>query len=79
MTINIGQLEEFKHNRVWKEIVKVLESWLTEIHMELEDPEMVLSDKILHRLGGNAQSIRRFIDILDLMIINIEGEERENV
>lgn len=71
------QMEEFfEHSHIWKDIKHELGLWLEDMRNELEDPSMVQTDKILHRLGGNAETLRRVLDLPDSLVYNI-GRELE--
>jgi len=51
--------EDFAKGPVWADMVDELNRWLDDIHVSLEDPNGDMADKSLHRLGGNAETIRK--------------------
>jgi hypothetical protein len=52
----------------WQDIKAELEIWLSDIRTMAEDPDGSLSNKSLHRLGGNAESIRRMLLLPDVLL-----------
>lgn len=75
----LASFEDFKKTVIWQDIQKELLDWLDMIHVELEDPSVGIedgvSDKVLHRLGGNAQSVRRAINIVDIIIEELKQDQ----
>ena len=53
------EFEDFVKSSIWADIVNELNLWLGDIHVALEDPNGDMEDKALHRLGGNAETIRK--------------------
>jgi len=65
--------EDFVKGSVWADIVKELNLWLEDIHIVLEDPNGDLEDKALHRLGGNAETIRKVHQMPEVIRDNIKA------
>ena len=78
MSVTLAQWKDFKSTNIHKEIQKEFHSWLSDIRMELEDPRGDYTDKELHRLGGNAETVRRSIGVIDIIINRIEMEKEAN-
>ena len=68
MRSSVGQLKDFKSSMIWKDIVEELEVWLGMIHEALENQGVELSHRHLDRLGGCAEAVRNFGDILNVLI-----------
>lgn len=51
-----------------------LNAWLDSIRDELEDPGNAYDDKTLHRLGGNAETLRRVLALPEVLIALLEAE-----
>ena len=64
-----GQIEDFSQSMVWRDICEELDIWLERIRDEVEDPDGKCTDKTLHRLGGNAQTIRNVKLILETLLL----------
>ena len=54
-----------------------LTAWLKDVQLALEDPDNILLDKTLHRLGGNAEAIRYALVLLDVTLANLEDDIRD--
>jgi len=54
-----------------------LVAWLKDIQLTLEDSDNILLDKTLHRLGGNAESLRYALALLDITLANLEDDIRD--
>jgi hypothetical protein len=70
-------LEEFKTSSIWEDLSEELKIWLGLIHFQLEDSQLELTDKELHRLGGNAEAIRHMQGIIDYLILNRTQQDEE--
>lgn len=71
METNRHDLENFfRSSKIWSDIENELETWLEEIHRQLENNGGELSGRILDRLGGNAEAIRNVIDIETSIMAN---------
>ncbi len=75
----LGAFRDFAESSIWADIQKELADWLDDIHLELEDHMTIkdggLSDKILHRLGGNAEFSRRAMNIVPIIIEQLEQDK----
>lgn len=60
----------------WLDLQDELNAWLVSIHDALEDPDDFLTDKTLHRLGGNAQVIRRILALPDVLLTYLEAQSK---
>ena len=63
---SINEFKDFLKTNIWHDIQNELLDWLDVIHCQLEDPSVGstelpggITDKELHRLGGNAETIRK--------------------
>ena len=76
------EFEEFEKSNLWKDMVTELTVWLGEIRNNLEDPDGSLTDKQLHKLGGNAETIRNVFRLPETVRLNIkalnEAKEQPN-
>lgn len=68
MRSTIGQLRDFKGSVIWTDIVEELEVWLGMIHEQLENHGLAEDHRMLDRLGGCAEAVRNFSDVLDVLI-----------
>ena len=68
MRSSIGQLRDFKASGIWTDIVEELGVWLGQIHEQLENHGLTESHRQLDRLGGCAEAVRNFSDILEVLI-----------
>ncbi len=68
MKSSIGQLRDFKSSAIWQDITSELEVWLGQIHEQLENIGVAMEPRELDRLGGCAEAIRNFHDIVDVLI-----------
>ena len=78
MRSTIGQLMDFKEGFIWADITDELEVWLKQIHQQLENHGMASDHRMLDRLGGSAEAIRNFEDIIDTLIDLSENKEVED-
>jgi len=60
--------KDFKDSFIWKDMKSEFGLWLDDIHAQLEDPNGELSDKRLHRLGGNAETLHNVLNFVDIII-----------
>lgn len=74
MISTIGQLRDFKESFIWKDITEELDIWLHQIHEQLENHGMASSHRQLDRLGGCAEAIRNFNDILEVLTAVAEDD-----
>jgi len=74
MKSTIEQLDNFSESFIWQDIMEELESWLKDIHKGLEDAGNTMSDKHLHRLGGNAEAVRNFMQMPEQMLMNLKDD-----
>jgi len=78
MHLHISQLEEFKKNPVWLEIVAEIEREISMIIADLENSpkeQMVIGDKLIHSTEfhqGKLVAIRRIHELPDIMIEELE-------
>lgn len=63
--------DDFMKSTIWEDIVQEMEVWLEGLHEELEDSGGMTPDKTLHRIGGNAQAIRMFMQMPERIRDNI--------
>jgi len=54
-----------------------LVAWLKDVQIALEDPDNILLEKTLRRLGGNAEALRYALALLDITLANLEDDVRE--
>ena len=70
---SVQDFEDFVKSSVWADIVEELNLWLGDIHVSLEDPNGNMRDKLLHRLGGNAETIRKVHLMPEIIRDNIKA------
>ena len=70
-----GQLEDFKSSSIWFDIREELSKWLNEIHEQLENQGLHLDHRGLDRLGGCAEAVRSFDQIVEVLIGLAEEDE----
>ena len=68
-----AEFEDFVKGNVWADMVDELNRWLGDIHISSEDPNGDLEDKALHRLGGNAETIRKVHLMPEILRDNIKA------
>lgn len=68
---SVKDFDDFVESGVWKDIKNELDIWLKMIHIALEDPNSNLTDKALHRLGGNAETIQKMFIMPEVVRKNI--------
>ena len=68
---------EFMKGSVWKDMSDEIDTWLDDIHVALEDPDGLLSEKELNRLGGNAEFARKFMLMPETIRDNILADAEE--
>lgn len=70
--------KEFGEGNIWQDILNDLDVWLRGVHEAMEDPEERLTDREQARLRGNAEAIRKFVLLPEVLHDNIladkEGE-----
>ena len=81
---SLAVFEDFSQSSLWSDIQNEILDWLDAIHIELEDHytgskecPTGLSDKELHRLGGNAQALRKVLDVMTYIIEDLKQEKEE--
>lgn len=65
------EMEDFIMSPGWADIKSQLLAWLEDIRDSLEDQDNILLDKTLHRLGGNAELLRRVIALPSVTLANL--------
>jgi hypothetical protein len=78
MRSTVGMVEEFSENKVWQDMVELFGIWLEDIRDQLEDPSGLTTDKVLARLAGNAEALRRCMHAPEWLINHLEGKEQED-
>ena len=80
MLCSRGQIKEFASSAMWKDINAELEIWLGQIHEQLENHGMDCDHRKLDRLGGAAEAVRNFGDILTVLdgILEAENEDGDH-
>jgi len=66
--------DEFMKSAVWEDMLKEMNDWLGDIHKGLEDPGGLTDDKLLHRLGGNAETIHNIMQMPETIRDNIKDD-----
>jgi len=61
----------------WQDMKNQLEAWLSDVRDTLEDPENIYLDRTLHRLGGNAEALRRVLMLPSETLKNLREKRRE--
>ena len=74
MKSTIGQLRDFKESFIWQDMCEELDVWLEQVREQLEDPDSVFDDRQIHKLQGNAETIRNTKNIVDILIGLAEEE-----
>ena len=70
---SVKDLEDFMKSVIWRDMVLELSIWLRMAHISLEDPNSDTEDKVLHRLGGNIETIRRVLLLPEVVRDNIKA------
>ncbi len=81
--------EDFVESSIWQDIQREFQDWLDAVHIGLEDPMIGseqlpsgVTDKELHRFGGNAETLRKALNVVNIIIEQLkqdkEGEEHDN-
>ena len=80
----LGDFKDFSESQIWRDIQSELLDMLDQVHIQLEDPwigsekfPLGITEKELHRLGGNAETLRRMGGILDIIMQDLEQESEE--
>jgi len=58
---SVSEFEAGLESNFWKDVSGQLETWIIDIRDALEDPDGLIPEKVLNRLGGNAEAIRRVL------------------
>lgn len=74
-----NDIRNFMKSTIWQDFQHELLGWLRDVHVNLEDTDTKSSDKLLHRLGGNAETIRHVLRMPEVMIMNIEDDLQTNI
>ena len=61
----------------WQDMKNQIEAWLSDVRDALEDSDNVYFDKTLHRLGGNAEALRRVLILPNETLKNLNEKRRE--
>jgi len=77
MRSGVGQLKEFSRSGIWLDILDELGIWLNQIHEQLENHGMECDHRMLDRLGGCAEAVRNFSDIVNVLTDLAEGSKGE--
>ena len=72
-----NEFKEWTEMPACQDYMNQLNAWLKDAQFALEDPDNVLLDKTLHRLGGNTEALRRAILLFDTTLANLEDDIRE--
>jgi len=75
---SLVSFRESLEGNFWLDLEDELNAWLGDVHIMLEDPDGMLTEKELNRLGGNAEAIRRFLKMPQVMIENVESDREED-
>uniref|UniRef100_A0A6M3K157 Uncharacterized protein n=2 Tax=viral metagenome TaxID=1070528 RepID=A0A6M3K157_9ZZZZ len=70
-----AEFDRFMDSGIWEDMIHELKVWLSAIHINLEDPEA--EEKILRRLGGNAETIRRVLMLPVMIRDNIIDDNKQ--
>ena len=62
---------------IWEDLLNELKLWLRDVHGDLEDPTGENPVGTLRRLGGNAQAIRRFMLMPEVIRDSIIEDRKE--
>jgi hypothetical protein len=73
----VDDFERFEESNVWHDMMLELGFWLRDIHDALEDMNLDTPDKVLHRLGGNAEAIRLVKSLPETIRNNILAQREE--
>ena len=71
-----GQIEDFSHSLIWKDMCDELDVWLDRIRNELENLDLSASHRSLDQLSGSAKAIRNFKLVLETLL-NLSEEDEE--
>ena len=71
------EFEQGLSSPFWQDMKNQIEAWLSDVRDALEDPENISFDKTLHRLGGNAQALRRVLILPSETLVNLREKRRE--
>jgi len=71
------EIEEFMMSPGWTDMKNQIQAWLEDVRDTLEDQDNILLDKTIHRLGGNAESLRRVLALPSVTLANLNDGIRE--
>jgi len=71
---SVGQLKDFVDGVIWRDIQDELKLWLEDIRDQLEDPGHELFPEDIKRLQGNAEAVRRVLELPRNLILNLEDD-----
>ena len=74
MRSSVGQLKDFVDGVIWRDIQDELKLWLEDIRDQLEDPGHELFPEDIKRLQGNAEAVRRVLELPRNLILNLEDD-----
>jgi len=61
----------------WQDMRRQIEAWLIDVRDTLEDPDNIYLDRTLHRLGGNAEALRRVLMLPEETLKNLREKRKE--
>jgi len=61
----------------WQDMSRQIEAWLIDVRDTLEDPDNIYLDRTLHRLGGNAEALRRVLMLPEETLKNLREKRKE--
>ena len=74
----VGILHEFfGQSSIWADFEMIIDSWIEDIHEQLENPTGELTHRQLDRLGGNVEALKRFSGVYQYIMADIEGGDHE--
>lgn len=75
--LSLREIEDFQTSKGWKAVVEVLETFLQDIHIEMENRENTFGD--FKELTGNALTVRRVLAIPDVLKHDAELRLEETI
>jgi hypothetical protein len=71
------EFEQGIESQFWQDMKRQIEAWLSDVRDTLEDSDNFLFDKTLHRLGGNAEALRRVLILPGETLKNLRENRKE--
>lgn len=68
-----SDLRNFLASSVWRDMANEMNLWLSDIREQLETTAEL---EILRRLQGNAEAVRRFLDLPQTLLDNLDLDRR---